>query len=228
MLNGRCVQGHPPTDCYITSVTLAISGDNIDWLRWLFFSVTLRKQKEDTRTVSWQPDSKALNCRNSLDLWTGAVPTCLFMGYRCWISLSWCGKCIWGWWGMGRNAKFILNSLDFSFQPQVEVEWLVWTWVLTVIHPNTVRASFVSFPFLGISLEAEEVLFFLGQSPFLSSEAVCCGLASLMCQKMSEGYLEQGFSLWSDQSAESPTQVQRGVGERRAKLLHLRGGWRKD
>ena len=140
VLSGRCVKGHPPTDCYVTPITLVISGDNIDWLRWLFFNITLRKQKEGTRTFSWQPASKALNCKNSLDLWMGAGPTCLFMGYRCWISLSWYGKCIWGWWGMGRNGKFILTSPDFSFQPQVKVEWLVWTWVLTVIHPNTVRA----------------------------------------------------------------------------------------
>lgn len=79
-----------------------------------------------------------------------AGPTCLFMGYRCWISLSWYGKCIWGWWGKGGNGKFILTSLDFSFQPQVEVEWLFWTWVLTVVHPNTVRAMVGLFHLLSL------------------------------------------------------------------------------
>lgn len=59
-----CVRGHPGTDGYVTLLKSVTADDNIDWLERLFFTITLRKQKEGTKTLCGPTASKALNCRN--------------------------------------------------------------------------------------------------------------------------------------------------------------------
>lgn len=52
----------------------------------------------------------------------------------------------------GRNRKYFLTCLDFSFEPLVGGEWLVWTRVFTVvILPNMVREMLGLFHLLSLS-----------------------------------------------------------------------------